>query len=241
LAPDFAPRHVDNLRTLIKERFFDGLAVVRSQDNYVAQWGDPNAGKDNARSLGAARPALEAERYRPLKSTPLTRLNSRDPYADYVGLANGFPVGHDDKNAWLLHCYGMVGAGRNNDLNSGNGAELYAVTGHAPRHLDRNMTLIGRVLQGMEHLTTLPRGTGSLGFYENEEEYEPIIQMRLGSEIPITARTRLQVMRTDTRAYQRLLQARTYRTEPFFVEPSGRLGICNAIIPVRVVPGQGDS
>ena len=40
LAPQFAPRHIDNLRHLVDARFFDGATVNRSQENYVAQWGD---------------------------------------------------------------------------------------------------------------------------------------------------------------------------------------------------------
>ena len=43
LAPAFAPNHVANIKALARENYFDGLAFLRSQDNYVVQWGDPNA------------------------------------------------------------------------------------------------------------------------------------------------------------------------------------------------------
>ncbi|MGS0759417.1 peptidylprolyl isomerase, partial [Roseateles sp. GG27B] len=43
LAPRFAPRHAANIRTLTRSGFYDGLAIVRVQDNFVTQWGDPNA------------------------------------------------------------------------------------------------------------------------------------------------------------------------------------------------------
>ena len=43
LAPAFAPEHVENIQTLARERYFDGLAILRAQDNYVVQWGDPAA------------------------------------------------------------------------------------------------------------------------------------------------------------------------------------------------------
>src|SRR6266511_1834673 len=43
LAPLFAPRHVANVKALAREHYYDGLAVVRVQDNYVAQWADPDA------------------------------------------------------------------------------------------------------------------------------------------------------------------------------------------------------
>src|SRR5438045_7881399 len=51
LAPAFAPRAVENIRTLAREKYFDGLAVVRVQDNFVAQWGDPD--EKSPRSLGS--------------------------------------------------------------------------------------------------------------------------------------------------------------------------------------------
>jgi len=41
LAPEFAPEHVANIKALVAERFYDDLVIVRSQDNYVVQWGDP--------------------------------------------------------------------------------------------------------------------------------------------------------------------------------------------------------
>jgi len=68
----------------------------------------------------------------------------------------------------------MVGVGRGLSPDTGSGAELYVVIGHAPRHLDRNIALVGRVVEGMEHLSSLPRGAGALGFYEEPEERTPI-------------------------------------------------------------------
>src|SRR5690606_9568936 len=78
---------------------------------------------------------------------------------------SGFPAARDpaDGTAWLAHCYGTVGAGRDNDADSGSGTELYVVTGHAPRQLDRNITVVGRVVQGMELLSALPRGPAPAG------------------------------------------------------------------------------
>ena len=45
LAPIFAPHHVANIETLAHEHYFDGLAILRAQDNFVVQWGDPAAGE----------------------------------------------------------------------------------------------------------------------------------------------------------------------------------------------------
>ena len=235
LAPDFAPNVIENIRVLAKAKFFDGTAIIRSQENYVAQWGDPDADSDNARSRGDAASSIEAEFYRDAAGLQFTSINSRDAYADQVGFVNGFPVGKDSDGgrAWLAHCYGMLGVGRGMEPDSGTGAELYVVTGHSPRHLDRNVVLAGRVIQGMELLTTLPRGTGSLGFYESEAEYVPIEMIRFASQVAKADRIRLSILRTDTDTFRDLVEARRYRAEDWFVDPTNNIGLCNVPIPVR--------
>ena len=235
LAPGFAPNHVKNLKTLIRQNHFDGAAVVRSQENYVAQWSNP----DETIDLGNAKANLEPEWEMDWDSNlPFLELEDGDLYAPIAGISSGFPVaGNKSKNRiWLTHCYGMLGVGRGNELDSGNSAELYVVTGHAPRHLDKNVTLIGRVIEGMSHLTTLPRGTDPLGFYESEEEYAPITSMRLAADVPANDRSDLQIMRTDSKAYANFVQARRYRKEDWFDAPTGRIELCNVPIPVRVKP-----
>jgi peptidylprolyl isomerase len=235
LAPNFAPAHVANIRKLVGNRYFDGLAIIRSQDNYVVQWGDVKSGTDSAKPQGSALASLELEPYRNAEGLPFTALASRDAYADEVGFSGGFPVGRDgaDGRAWLTHCFGMLGVGRANSPQSGNGAELYVVTGHAPRHLDRNVTLVGRVVHGIEHLTTLPRGTGPLGFYEDEAEYVPIVSIRFGNELAEDERLEIELLRTDTDTFQALIEARRYRAEEWFVDPAERIGLCNVPLPTR--------
>ncbi len=235
LAPTFAPNHVANIRTMVKTKYFDGLAIVRSQDNYVVQWGDPEAGEADAKPFGAAKGRLKGEFFRSAKGLVFTSLASRDPYANEVGFSGGLPVGRDSATgrAWLAHCYGMVGAGRDVGADSGNGAELYVVIGHAPRHLDRNVTLVGRVVEGMQHLSTLPRGTGELGFYAKAEEPMPIESIRLAADVPVSERVALEVMRTDTATFEKLVDARRTRREEWFVDSVGRIGLCNVPLPVR--------
>jgi peptidylprolyl isomerase len=231
LAPEFAPRHVENIRALVRTRYFDGLAILRSQDNYVVQWGDP----EQSRPLGAAAPKLPLEVTRSAGDLGFTALPDRDTYAPEVGFARGLPVARDPRSgeAWLVHCYGMVGAGRDVAADSGNGAELYVVIGHSPRHLDRNVTLVGRVLHGMELLSTLPRGTAALGFYEKPEQRVPIRAMRVAADVPPAERTRLEVLRTDTKTFEALVQSRRNRRDEWFIAPAGAIEICNVPIPVR--------
>ena len=237
VAPQFAPDVINNLRVMTDADYFANTAIIRSQENYVVQWADPNAESDKAMSLGKATPTVKAEFYRSGSDLDMELIDSRDAYADEVGFVDGFPAGRDaDKSrAWLLHCYGMLGVGRANDPDSGSGAELYVVTGHAPRHLDRNVVLIGRVLQGMELLTTLPRGTGDLSFYESASEFTPIEYMRFGDDVPEADRINLEVLRTDTGTFRQLVESRRYRSDPWFVDPAGKIGVCNVPLPVRQV------
>lgn len=244
LAPQFAPAHVANVRALARQRYWDGLAILRSQDNYVVQWGDPNAGDDaNARAFETAKKTLPAEFDRSAKALGFARLHSDDAYAPQVGWSHGFPAARESSagRAWLAHCYGAVGAGRDNAADSSNGSELYVVIGHSPRHLDRNITLVGRVVQGMEHLSVLPRGSGALGFYEKVEQRVPIRSIRLGSDLPPAERVSLELLRTDTETFQHLVDARRHRREPWFIDPVGKIELCNVPLPVRQAQGAGAS
>ena len=147
LAPEFAPQHVANIKALVAEQYYDGLAITRAQDNWVAQWGDPD--EKHPKPIKHARRTLPGEFTVPLKSiTSFTRLKDADGYAPQVGHSNGFPSARDPKSgtAWLTHCYATVGVGRDVASDSGGGTELYAVIGQSPRHLDRDITVVGRVV-----------------------------------------------------------------------------------------------
>ena len=232
LAPQFAPHQVQNVEALARGQYFDGLDVVRSQDNYVVQWADPT-GKRPV-TAGAAR-TLTAEFERPLRGLAITKLPDPDTYAGETGFVDGFPVAADPAlgRAWLVHCYGMVGAGRDNDVDSGGGTELYAVIGQGMRHLDRNVTLLGRVVSGMELLSVLPRGSGPLGRYEHAEQFVPVKSMRVASDVPAAQRTDLEILRTDTPTFLAYVEARRSRHEEWFKVPAGRIDVCNVPIPSR--------
>lgn len=237
LDPAFAPEHATNIEKLVREKYFDGLAVVRSHDNYVVQWGDP-AGDDpkKAKPLGSARATVAGELSVPMSAAiPWTPLPGPDGYAPEVGFSNGFPAGRDPKSrqTWLVHCYGMLGVGRGDTPESGNGSELYVVIGNAPRHLDRNVTVVGRVLEGVELLSTLPRGTGALGFYTDPKQNVPIRSMRIAEDLPASERPALEVLRTDTPTFSAYVESRRNRRESWFVRPTGYVELCNVAIPVR--------
>lgn len=232
----YAPAHAANIRALVREKYFDGLTILRSQDNYVVQWGDPD--EKNPRAMKQGKNSLAPEFTRSIDpKLPFTRLPDVDGYAPEVGFSNGFPVGRNPKTnqTWLAHCYGMVGAGRDNADTSGSGAELYVVTGHAPRHLDRNITLLGRVVQGMPLLSSLPRGTGNLGFYEKPEQRITIKSVRLAADVPAAERTNLEVIRTDTPLFSSLVEALRNRGGTWYKVPAAHIELCNVMLAVRAV------
>lgn len=236
LAPQFAPAHVANIRTLAQAHFWDGLSVYRSQDNFVVQFGDPDAGEAKAKSQGTARKKLPAEFTRNSKDLAFTALPDADGWAAQVGFADGFPAARDPSSgqAWLTHCYGILGAGRDTAPDSSNGSELYVVTGQSPRQLDRNITTVGRVVKGMELLSVITRGPEPMGFYEKPEQRTPIKSIRLASEVPAAERTPLQLLRTDSPTFAEATEARRNRRDGWYVHPAGHIDVCNVPLPSRV-------
>ncbi|MGH8161934.1 MAG: peptidylprolyl isomerase [Gammaproteobacteria bacterium] len=238
----YAPLHVKNIRTLAHERYWDGLAILRVQDDFVVQWGDPQAEAKHpthVRSLGKAKATLPPEFEREITpSLPFTKLPDGDVYAPEVGFSDGFPVGRDPKSGktWLLHCYGMVGAARGMAPDSGPGTELYAVIGQAPRQLDRNIALVGRVVRGMQYLSALPRGAGPMGFYTKPSQYTKILGLRLASDLPASKRMHLEALRTDTPTFRALVESRRDRPEAWYHYKVGKISVCNVPLPVRKIP-----
>ena len=237
LAPAFAPLHVANIKTLARAGYFDGLSVIREQDNYVAQWGDP--GNRHPVPTGIGKVAPEFDSPFPVKMA-FTQLPDGDVYAPEVGFSNGLPVARSSAlhKVWLAHCYGMVGVGRDLAADSGSGAELYVVIGHAPRHLDRNVALVGRVVKGVELLSGLPRGSAELGFYSKTEKPLPIKSIRIAADLPTAERAKLEVLRTDTPTFTALIESRRNRPEDFFKVPAGKIDLCNVPLPVREIAGK---
>ncbi len=229
----YAPVNAAAVRALVREGYFDGSLVVRVQDNYVVQWARAET-DERAKSMSAKK--LKPEFERPIDpKLPFTRLAYPDTFAPEVGFSNGFPVARNRKlgQTWLVHCYGAVGVGRDNDVESGNGSELYAVIGQSPRHLDRNITVVGRVVQGIERLSMMPRGTGAMGFYENPSESIPIRSVRIAADVPVDERANLEALRTESKTFALLVKSRANRREEWFKQSAGSIDVCNVPLPVR--------
>ncbi|WP_310497813.1 peptidylprolyl isomerase [Sandarakinorhabdus sp.] len=238
LAPDFAPAHVAAIKALVRAGRFDDGRIVRVQDNYVVQWAaKPGAGQEpvsqppDVREQRVRASPLPAEYERPIKGLSFKRLPFADAYAK-AGFVAGWPAARDRKagTVWLTHCYATVGVGRDMPPDTGDGSELYTVIGHGPRHLDRNITNVGRVIAGIEPHAALPRGTEALGFYKDEAARTRITQVRMASDMPGFARW--QMLDTDSRTFADWMGSRANRTG-FFVRPAGAADLCNLRVPVR--------
>lgn len=276
MPPPFSQGWIGNIRKLAEAHWWDGTSVNRVQDNYVVQWGDATEEKVLPEGLVTVpekdyevpvaegiSSALKMQMQRDEKTLleafdkpngeqkvlALKRAVPRDSYADEAVDYIGWPVAvdYESRSAWPVHCYGMVGVGRNLSPDTGTGAELYTVIGQAPRHLDRNIALVGRVIEGMEHLSSLPRGTGDLGFYEDPAQRVPITSVRLASELPEAAPassseavgqqglSAFEYLSTEGATFVRYADARANRRDPFFNVPAGGADICNIPVPVRKV------
>ena len=236
LNPLVAPNHVANIKKLVREGFFDGLAVDRLQAGFVAQWGDGDADDDaKARSYGAASKALKAEfTAKGVPSEAFTPWPDRDPYAEQPGFVNDMPAGRDPKTGevWLAGCPSIVGAGREAGADTGSGGELYAVIAQQARKLDRNLTHVGRVVQGYDILANLKPGTQAMGFYKTEDR-TPILRVRVAADLPAAERLSLEELRSDSKTFAALADLKRYAKNDFYQVPPGAVELCNAPLTVR--------
>lgn len=207
------------------------IAMIERSGVSISDSNDEDEITTKARSL-YAEAALQS-------TDAMDRMTSFDPYAYRATFSSGWQVAQEgdefDSKIWPIHCYGMVGVGRNYSPDTGSGAELYTVIGHAPRHLDRNIALVGRVIEGMQHLSSLPRGSGALGFYTAEESAKrtPITSVRVASDLPTDEQPAFEYLSTESETFARYAEAIANRRDPFFIVPAGGADVCNIKVPVR--------
>jgi peptidylprolyl isomerase len=259
MPPPFSQGWVENIRTLAKAHWWDGTSVYRVVDNWVAQWGDVDEAKplpagirevseacydlqqfDQVCPSAQIDAAIEGAAALAEDNESPTEWRSRDSYANWVDFLFGWPIAmaQDPKtrawNIWPTHCYGTVGVARSVG-SGGTGSELYAVIGHAPRQLDRNIGVAGRVIEGIEHLSVLPRGTGEAGVYETAEERVPIVSVRLGNEVPQLPQPAFEYLDTASEAFSEYVRIRANRHDSFYLHPAGGVDVCNIQVPIRRV------
>jgi cyclophilin family peptidyl-prolyl cis-trans isomerase len=250
MPPPFSQGWIGNIRKLATAHWWDGLSINRVQDNYVVQWGDASekkalpaglvsVGESDYETKTTGVMIVDDQASGIIQAPQLNVIGSSDPYAEQNGFYEGFPIAGTRpqlRKLWPIHCYAMVGVGRNLSPDTGSGAELYTVIGHAPRHLDRNIAVVGRVISGIENLSSLPRGTGALGFYEKPEERVGITSIRLANELPAAEQPRFEYLSTESKSFAAYADARANRRDAFFIKPAGGADICNIPVPVRKKP-----
>ena len=232
LNPDFAPIHSARMRELASSGKYDGIQFYRVIDGFVAQGGF------QSEELIAEWPSLANENDREINDASFTPLGNKDLFTERVGHMDGFPAARDAEmgREWLLHCPGAVAMARDTDPDSG-GTEFYIVL-DAQRYLDRNLTVFGRVIDGMEHVRALKRGERAVenGVIQLPETGDAIVSARIAAELPEQERIRYQVMNTNHAAFEAEKTSKRVREEEFFYrKPPEVLDICGFEVPMRQV------
>ncbi|WP_293876141.1 MULTISPECIES: peptidylprolyl isomerase [unclassified Sphingomonas] len=231
LAAAMAPQHVGNIRTLARSRWWDDASVYRVQENWVAQWGDASEKKPLPAGV-TDRPAAEFEI---AAFRPAVRMGKADSYSTASGItADGWPVATNGTQAWLTHCYGMVGVARDALPSTGSGAELFTPIGQSARRLDRNYTVVGRIVEGMSYLSALPRSEAAMGVYATPGERTGIVSVRLASDLPAGERPHFQYRAADNPRFAAAV-ARRERPEAPTIGLGGA-AMCDVLPAVRRAP-----
>ncbi len=226
LAPFIAPQHVLQFKALVSEGFYDDLDFYRVIDGFVAQGGDVTEKKasKNKGELGAefVRQATQ--------NTDFVVVQSPEFLARETGFISGFPAGRSnmDKQEWLIHCPGAVAMARNNDADSGT-TDFYIVIGHAPRHLDRNMSVFGQVIYGMDKVQKMQRGNPNEGggVIENVTLRTKIRNAKLGDNVPTIDQLNFMRNEADGALFQqRLSSARALDNDFFHYKGTGNIDVC---------------
>jgi peptidylprolyl isomerase len=252
----FSQGWVGNLRKLAEAHWWDGLSVYRVQDNWVAQWGDGD-NEDKAK----ARPCPQVWRRwmkGSMNSTDrsgkfATTIIASQAWNRWTGGANRsvstliFSRGSRPGRLWqgLAHgdeCQDQLAhpllRHRRRRARSlarhGSGAELYAVIGQPPRMLDRNIAVVGRVIEGIE-LSSLPRAPGN-GVYKDAADRTPILSIRLASDLPAEQQPHFEYLSTQSASFTRYADLRAHRHDDFIKVAATSADICSIPMPIRRHP-----
>ena len=133
LFPDVAPKHVERIQYLADNGFYDNVVFHRVIDGFMAQTGDVKFGNSTSKDFDLRRAGMGGSDLPDLKSE-----------------FNDLP-----------HQKGTLSMARSSDPDSAN-SQFFICFEDAP-HLDRNYTVFGKVLKGMEFVMNIKRGDGPNG------------------------------------------------------------------------------
>jgi len=231
LRPDLAPNHVAQIKTLVRQGFYDGLTFHRVIEGFVAQGGDPKGDGTGNSDL----PDIKAEFARDSKDVTNFTLVGRDRVAARVGLIDGVPVGAEPETlrsfradravrVWGAHCPGVMSMARATPPDSGN-SQFFLVIGDARQSLEQRYTVWGWIVEGLENARRIERG-------EPPKRPTPIVRMRIAADIPAAEMPKIEVMRSDSDVFL------TYLKETNLVDETGFVKDLCDIKPPRRVNGK---
>ena len=146
LFEDVAPKHVKRIKTLANQGKYDGVVFHRVKNGFMAQTGDVQFGNSNSDSFDLRRAGTGGSSYPDLK-------------AEFSNLP---------------HERGTLSMARSSNPDSAN--SQFFICFDAASHLDRNYTVFGKVINGMEFVDMIKRGEGSNGQVKDPDK---ILKMEL--------------------------------------------------------------
>lgn len=222
MRPDMAPKSVERIKLLAREKVYDGLHFHRVIANFVAQTGNPN-NRDGGTS---AHPNLAPEMMFKLKPNQheVIATRSSDAASGFLGsvpfqslaITETVKKSQASIRAWGAHCPGVAGMGRGEARDSAN-SELYFML-DSTRRLDRDYTVFGRIVLGMDVLKNLTIG-------EPPHQADIMKRVRVLSDIPNNERPKISVMAGN---------ALTSLINKIRQEKGADFSVCDVTIPTRM-------